>query len=670
MFNLYEDSRVKEAWRLFTTRGMLRREALRPEIALSWARCQLLGLVPTKIKDIPVSPEEYHLARNNAQGLIQAAAPYFENFMAVSGYENLNLGLADGRGLILVDWIQKNDCFAYRQGISVMEDRLGTNGAALAIQQRCSFAVTGAEHFTESLQTVQSVGVPIFGQNHVLMALIAAVIPVDRDSAEVIERLEHLGSLITGSMQLHHSHQAVVQLKDHYAAALDALPEAVICFDRYGQILHGNKAAEHLYAHKILELTKFNIRELIRMDQPIKLEALLNGKCNGRIMEGYYDGQEGLEPAVLECVSFHETGAVKMGMVKLSGLGRFRTQINQWVGMRTIYRMSDIVGGSSAILETRRQVRLAAQSDYACLISGEAGTGKKVLAQVIHTESSRHEGPYYYLDCGSVPKRAIEAELFGRVSDEEGDGDTGRMGILELAEGGTVHLDNIGELPLQIQGRLLKYIDTGEFKKAGSEQVRNTRVRLIASSRVDLLFSIQRGLFRQELYNRLVCNRIETVPIRQRKEDLGLLVDYLMTEILYPKSPGMLPRKPSFYDRLAKYDWPGNVRELQRAIQLILYRYHGEQSLEERHVISIEEELFIPAREEESLNLERLEHEAIIKAIEMAGENLSQAAKLLGIGRSTLYRKMERYSIKLYQNGTIVAPESAPPAEMIQLATP
>lgn len=669
MFNLYEDSRIKEAWRLFTSKGMLRREVLRPEIALSWARCQLLGLTPSKIKDIPVSPEEYHLARNNAQGLIQAAAPYFENFMAVSGYENVNLGLADDRGLILVDWIQKNDNFAYRQGISVMEDRIGTNGAALAIQQKTSYAVTGSEHFIESLQTVQTLGIPVFGQNKALLALISAVIPVDRDRDEVIERLEHLGSLITGSMQLHDSHQVVVQLKDHYAAALDALPEAVLCFDRYGQILHGNKAAGRIYAHKIMELTKFNIRELIRMDQPIKLEGLLNGNYSGRILEGYYDGQEGFEPAVLECVSFNETGAVKMGMIKLSVLSSFRTQINQWFGMRTTYRINDIVGRSSAILETRKEVRLAASSDFPCLITGEGGTGKKIIAQVIHSESSRCDGPYYYLNCASVPKRAVEAEIFGRVCDNEDNLDTGRMGILELAEGGTVHFDNIGELPLNIQGKLLKYIDTGEFKKSGSDHVRSAKVRILASSRADLVFSIQRGLFRQELYNRLICNRITTVPVRHRKEDIAILADYMISEILYPKEPSILIRKASFYERLARYDWPGNVRELQRAIQLIIHRLHGNLYLDDTHVISIENEIFTMISGEESLNLEKLEHETIIKALEITGENMTQAAKILGIGRSTLYRKIERFKIELYQNESHIAPLSEQESKMTRLAT-
>jgi len=666
MFNLYEDSKIKEAWRLFTSRGMIRREALRPEIALSWARCQMHSLSHDRIKDMPVSPEEYHLARNNAQGLIQSAAPYFENFMAVSGYESLNLALADGRGLVLVDWIQKNDMFAYRQGISVMEDRLGTNGAALGLQQKAAFAVTGAEHYLEALQSVQTLGVPVIGANHSVIALIAAVLPVGSIGSEVLERLEHLATLIAGSLQLQSTHQAVVQLKDHYAAALDALPEAVVCFDRYGQVLHGNKAAAHLFAHKILELTKFNVRELIRMDQPIKLEALLNGKCKGRILEGYYDGQTGLCPAVIECVSFNETGGVKMGMIKLSGLDRFRTQVNQWVGMRPVYRMSDIVGRSAGLIEIRKQIRTVAQSDYPCLITGERGTGKKVLAQVIHTESSRQEGPYYCLDCGSVPKRAIESELFGLSGGVE---DGGRMGVLELAEGGTLLLDNIYELPLQIQGKLLRYIDTGEFTKSGSEQGRSTKVRLLACCHNDLQLYVQRGLFRQDLYNRLICNRIETVPVRYRKEDLPLLVDYLMAEILYPKDPAACHRAGSFYERLARYDWPGNVRELQRAIQLILYRCGSETLLDERHVAGIEEELFVPERESESLNLERLEHEAIIRAIEMTGENLSQTAKILGIGRSTLYRKMERYGIKVFHNETEKPGKEEPAPEMIQLAT-
>jgi len=293
-----------------------------------------------------------------------------------------------------------------------------------------------------------------------------------------------------------------------------------------------------------------------------------------------------------------------------------------------------------------------------------------MLAQVIHTESSHCEGPYYYLDCASVPRRAIEAEIFGHVSTDESSSEAGRMGILELAEGGTFHLDNIGELPLQIQGKLLKYIDTGEFKKAGSEQMRNTKVRLLASNRGDLAYSVQRGLFRQELLNRLIVNRIETVPLRYRKEDIQLLVDYLVKEILYPKEPVLLNRKESFYNRLIQYDWPGNVRELQRVIQLILYRNHGETFLDESHVISLEGELFKPMKEEKSLNLERLEHETILKAIEVSGENLSQTAKLLGIGRSTLYRKMERYGVKLYHNDTGKEGVFEEQPQMIQLVTP
>lgn len=669
MFNLYEDSRIKEAWRLFTSKGMLKREALRPEIARSWARCKFLGLTPVKLKDIPVSPEEYHLARNNAQGLIQSAAPYFENFMAVSGYETMNLGLADSRGLVLIDWIQKSSSFAFRQGITVLEDKLGTNGAAVAIQQKVSYAVTGAEHYVEALQTGQTIGVPVFDKDNEMLALIVAAVPLDVGSEEVIQRLEHLGSLITGSLQLQSSHEAVAHLKDHYEAALDALTEAILCFDRYGQILHGNKTAEELFAHKIIELSKFNVRELIRMDQPIHLEALLNGECKGRLLEGYYDGQNGLEPAVLECLSFNEAGAVKMGMIKLSRLSHFRDQVNQWVGMRTIYRMKDVVGRSEAVMEIRRQVRLATQSDFPCLISGESGTGKKMLAQVIHSESSRSSGPYYYLNCASIPKRMIEAELFGQVGLEEGHADSSRMGILELAEGGSIYLDNVGELPLQIQAKLIKYIDTGEFTKSGSEQFRTTRVRILAGSRTDLVLAIQRGLFRQELYTRLTCSRLETIPLRHRKEDIDLLIDYLMTEILYPKDPAICNRKPSFYERLARYDWPGNVRELQRALQLMIYRYPNEPFLEERHVSILESEIFAPMPEEEVLNLEKLEHETIVKALDLTSENLSHAAKLLGIGRSTLYRKIDRYGIKLSHNEPqfLGKPDDKP--KMIQMET-
>lgn len=665
MFNLYEDSKVKEAWRLFTGKGMLRREVLRQEVALSWARCQMHGVSPVKIKDTPVSPEEYHLARNNAQALVQSAAPYFENFMAVSGYDMLNLALADSRGLILVDWIQKYDCFAYRQGISVMEDRIGTNAAALAVQHKSPYTVTGAEHYIEALQSVQTIGVPVMGQDGSMAALVAAAMPLEADAGEVRERLEHLASLITGTMQIQKSHLAVVQLKDHYAAALDALPEAILCFDRYGQILHGNKIAKSVFAHKILELTSFNIRELMRMDQPIKLESLLNDKCRGKILEGYYDGPEGLVPAVVECVSFNETGA-KMGMLKFSGLDRFRTQVNQWAGRKPAYKMQDIVGCSVAILEVRKAIRAAAQSDFPCLITGETGTGKKVFAQVVHQESPISEGPYYYLDCASVPKRELDAELFGRCDSGQ---EPGRMGILELADGGSVHLDNIGELPLQIQGKLLKYLDTKEFKKVGSDEVRMTRVRIISSSRNDLQLFIQKGLFRQELYNRLICNRLATVPIRYRKEDIGMLVDYLITEIIYPKDPKALVRSSDFYERLSQYNWPGNVRELQRAIQLILYKHNGDDALSAQHVAAIEEEIFTQNKEQEVLNLEILEHEAILKAIEASGDNLSQTAKILGIGRSTLYRKLEKYGIQVTHNEAITVKNNKEEPKMVQLAT-
>ena len=301
-----------------------------------------------------------------------------------------------------------------------------------------------------------------------------------------------------------------------------------------------------------------------------------------------------------------------------------------------------LIGESPAMQRIKANIGRFAMTDANILVLGENGTGKDVVARLIHKMSQRNENPFVAIDLGTVPEALFESELFGYEKGAFTGAGSAKAGRMEVASGGTLFLDEIGNLSPQAQSKLLTAIEKREITRVGGTKERNIDVRIISATNADLQSMVSEGTFRQDLFYRVNTIEIEIPPLRERGEDVILLAEYFLE-----KFAGKYNKKIKGFSRdsrimLEKYHWPGNVRELQHAIERAVI-------MEDTSLIR-PYSLMIPQKEQQqkasvhtgelTMNLEELERDAIERAMKRANGNISRAAELLGITRYALYRKL------------------------------
>ncbi len=313
------------------------------------------------------------------------------------------------------------------------------------------------------------------------------------------------------------------------------------------------------------------------------------------------------------------------------------------------YGFEGIIGESAAIRQVITTIRKVAPSDIPVLITGESGTGKELIASAIHKHSRRAARRYVTFDAASQSETLLEDQLFGHVRGAFTGAERDREGVFEYADGGTVFLDEIGDMPLAMQARLLRVLETREVVRLGSNEPRKTDVRFITATNRDLRRLVEQGRFREDLYFRIKGAEIDVPPLRERREDIPLLVHHALGR--YAAALGRpIPTitQPALM-RLVAYDWPGNVRELLNLVQKMVVLCQDD-TIDVRDVPA---EIRAPEGEESpglgslaGVGLDRLEKEAIRQTLAMTGGNREQTAQLLGIGERTLYRKLREYGLK------------------------
>jgi DNA-binding NtrC family response regulator len=314
--------------------------------------------------------------------------------------------------------------------------------------------------------------------------------------------------------------------------------------------------------------------------------------------------------------------------------------------LRTRPGFGGLIGVSAKMQRVYKMIEKVSQHDHPVLILGESGTGKELVAKSIHYSGSRKNRPFAPVDCSSLVPTLIESELFGYVKGAFTGAMQSKQGLLEAAQGGTLFLDEIGDMPVDLQAKLLRALQEREVKPVGSTERRQINVRVIAATNRDLDAAIRSGLFRQDLYFRLNVVQIKLPSLRERKSDIQLLVTAFLEKFSDPQGP---PRSISedAMRRLIAYDWPGNVRELENAIQRAVAMGSGPVV----HVGDLPSHLHYPASDripdrDEVVPMEELERRAILRTLRETGGDKLAAARMLGIGKTTLYRKLKQYQME------------------------
>jgi transcriptional regulator with PAS, ATPase and Fis domain len=423
---------------------------------------------------------------------------------------------------------------------------------------------------------------------------------------------------------------------------LESVSKGIVFLDPRGIVTHINaRAGEVLGIPTRLAMGR-DIRTLLTL--PDELETAMERQAPLKEREAIFL-RSGRPRSCLVSMNPLWDGSELSGFVlTLEHAAEVRQLVHRMVGARAHYGFDDIIGRDAEMRQLLRYAQSAAQGDANVLLLGESGTGKDMFAQAIHNAGRRSDGPFVSVNCVAVPRELLGMALFGYEGAPYGDGGGDRPGRFELADGGTVFLDNVDGLPLELQGGLVRLIDTKEATRLGSGRVIPVDVRIIAaSSKVDLAAEVERGRLRADLFYRLHVLTLKIPPLRKRGNDLLLLIAHLL-ERFGQRLGKKVTVSPQAMAMLQSYHWPGNVRELENVLGRAMHMLEG-------NVLTVEQ---LPAElcmaniggpGERILTLEEAERQAIIRAGRALRGNVTAMARLLGIGRTTLWRKMRIFNL-------------------------
>ncbi|MCX8123601.1 MAG: sigma-54 dependent transcriptional regulator [Spirochaetes bacterium] len=308
-----------------------------------------------------------------------------------------------------------------------------------------------------------------------------------------------------------------------------------------------------------------------------------------------------------------------------------------------------IIGNNKAIASLKSKIKQIAGSKATVMILGESGTGKELIARAIHEESQRKDSQFIPVDCSTLTETIIESELFGHIKGAFTGADKNKKGLFEEAHGGTIFLDEIGNLKPHIQSKLLRFLQEREIKPVGSSKIVKVDVRIISATNINVDEEIAQGNFREDLYYRLSAIELHVPPLRDRRDDIPLLAQHFILKNSYDLNKHIIGISDDALELLSKREWKGNVRELQNVIEHAMIVAENSILTKDTFLQILPEYKESPSHELSPLNLfkamEEFEKKHILYVLSLAHNNKSKAAKMLGISRSVLYEKLKKYGI-------------------------
>jgi len=584
---------------------------------------------------------------STAEPTIQALNGYFND-------KGTFFVLTDGQGCILkvygdtqtVRWAAKN---ALMPGTTANEENLGCTAIGVVLYGKHPILLPSKDHFLFAFNEITSAAAPIVNEEGALVGVLALFVKQESILPSTINIVQAAALSISTQIKNRQAQQSLKQGNQLLSTIINTLNQGLIAVDAEGNVLCHNKTALTVLGTTEAQLVSYNITYIL----PQWESALPTLKRNERIFD---------EEVVFDNVPIKERYAVnylptvintefKGAVILIREMKRVYTIINKFTGMNARYTFEDIIGESYEMQRVIEYAKIVANSPSTILIEGESGTGKELLAQSIHNFSNRGKAAFVAVNCGALPEALIESELFGYDDGAfTGASKGGKPGKFELANGGTLFLDEIGEMPLDMQVKLLRAIQEGVITRVGGTKNVTVDVRIIAATNKDLKEEIKKGLFRLDLYYRLSVIPLRIPSLKERKEDIPMLINYFLQSKSLKLNKDVPEISPEVYRFLLSYSWPGNVRELENFIEKTV-NLNGNivWDVTKEHVKNLPNVGITPHRSSSGktpiITLEEMEKKMITEAIKILESNISQVAKALGISRNTLYLKMKKYGI-------------------------
>jgi len=338
-----------------------------------------------------------------------------------------------------------------------------------------------------------------------------------------------------------------------------------------------------------------------------------------------------------------DAGIVKAALTKLRTV-RLLRQENLAARRGGFMRDVIVEGPSLAWQMLKTQIGQVASSNAPVLIHGETGSGKEVVARLLHALSTRSDGPFLAVNCGAISRELLESELFGHKKGSFTGATTAKIGLVAAAQGGTLFLDEISEMPGPMQISLLRFLDRNEYRPVGGTRTLHADVRIVGATNQDLQELIEQGRFRDDLLYRINTITLRVPPLRERKEDLPALIEHILHTLRIPDAPHRTMTSDAM-QRLREYGWPGNVRELRNVLERVVLRSPGKGPISEEDIVQVLPKSQGPLQAEDlsQISLEKIEQLHIQRVLDASGGNKTQAAKILNIDYKTLLAKLKKY---------------------------
>lgn len=628
-------------------------------IANSHERCrkyniELDRMYSTKI----ITDNELYRRIEEKSELMMTAEHYMDqlyNFVKGSNFFSI---LTDEEGCILKVIGDENilaEAFSLKMvpGAFMDERSIGTNAMGTALAEGKPVQISSEEHYINVYRKWTCSASPVRNDRGEIIGCIDLTGYSKNVHPHTLGMVVAAANAIERMLDIKIYNEELAMAKRYNETIIESIAAGILTADLDGNIKTVNRQVADMFGYDTEEMKKVKVWSLFEDWERVK-SSVLNRK-SFIDEEVFVNSRKNKLQFSLSINPFHDNDQnVRDIIFVFKEIKKVRKLADKIMGRRAIYTFDKIIGKDENFVRIVEYAKKISDSRSNILIMGESGTGKELFAQAIHNYSGRHDEPFVALNCGAIPRNLIESELFGYEEGAfTGAKSSGQPGKFEIADGGTIFLDEIGEMPLDLQTRLLRVIEEGTVSRIGSVKETVVDVRVIAATNRDLNEEVKKGNFRNDLYYRLNVLPVKLLPLRERKSDILLLSQFFMERI-----SRKLNKRSVIIDEKAKkalldYEWPGNVRELENFIELMVNTESIPDSLGKTDREAVEKpglKIVLETAEGidntcEDYSLEYIEKEHILKVLKVYKGNISLAAKALGIGRNTLYRKMNDYGI-------------------------
>ncbi len=643
--------RIKSEWEKFAAgRTDIDVDIIPHDILNSWQRCRNAGLNPWKSPTpvLPSTAEMQTLLEDNSR-LIRAGAPLIHNFNECVDSTRFLVCLFDKEGRILETCVNK-PCKKLAQSTQLIpgalwtEEIVGTNSISIVLAVRKPAQCFGPQHYIRAYHAAAASSAPIYNPQGKFIGGISLISGCSCSSAQPLVFATAIAQAIETRMKTEKVTEEVHIAGNYQQAVFSAIPQAVIALDLTNRVTMINDSARRmLQIHNHIEGR--HIQDIVKPDNMEFLSVVAGSNPANDTEIRIALEQADARFVVSACPVCFRDGALMGKIIMLSEPQKIRKPAAKMFGAKANFQLKDICGRNSRFVRTVQHVQIAAGSDSNVLLLGESGTGKDIFAQVIHNSGSRRNGPYVAVNCASIPRDLIASELFGHAEGAfTGARRGGNTGKFELASGGTIFLDEIAETSLEFQAALLRVVEEKAIVRVGGTSVRPVDIRIIAATNKNITEEIRKGSFRQDLYYRLNVFTIETLPLRDRKDDIPLLIDTFIKKCAIAANKKVVRIPDNVMKILEDYPWPGNIRELQNVIERMMTLASGQEL-----TIGLVPDEILHWRYKDEYRpdarfAKKREKETIIRMMRMDIPR-NKIAEKLNIARSSLYRKLKEYGL-------------------------